>query len=317
MGQKTNPTIFRLNKWKLQCVEKNKEEHNLFTYQNIEIQKYLNQFFSVNGLSIHNLKIKYSQKNLYILISYFPVTQFPIKTGFQFQSKIKTQKKLNKLITPSNISSFILCSSQVKSFTKFKRLKILSKYNKFFIKDLQNSKKNNFSQQIFETLTAFTNNLYDINIVLENLNQGLVFNLNNQQKNEIRRKILLLKQYSKRNFFDEGISTLIVVIMFKNSAYLLNNYINKYFKELKTQGIFFIFLKRALDYFIFFNFSKVLGTKIVIKGRFNSAPRAKKKTISVGNVPTQSIFKNIDYSETTVFTKNGTFGIKVWIHYKN
>lgn len=317
MGQKTNATIFRLNNWKLQCVEKNKEEHNLFNYQNIEIQEYLNQFFFVNGLNIHNLKIKYSQKKLYIFICYLPIKEYSPKTGFQFKHKTKTQKKENKIPKFTKISSFISSNSEIKNSTKFKRLKILSQYNKSFINDLTFMKRNDFLQQIFETLNRFTGNLYDVNIVMENLNQGLILNLNNQQKNEIRRKLILLKQYSKTSFFDEGISVLIIVIKFKNSSFLLNNYINKHFKELKKQSVFLIFLKRALDFFIFFNFSKVLGIKIVIKGRFNSAPRAKKKIISVGNVPTQSISKTIDFSETTVFTKNGTFGLKIWIHYKD
>ena len=194
MGQKTNATIFRLNNWKLQCVEKNKEEHNLFNYQNIEIQKYLNQFFSINGLNIHNLKIKYSQKNLYIFISYFPVKQYLPKIGFQFKPKIKVQKTKNKISKFNKISSFISSNSEIKNLTKFKRLKIISQHNKSFINGSTLMKKNGFLQQIFETLNEFTGNSYNVNIVLENLNQGLILSLNNQQKNEIRRKIILLKQ---------------------------------------------------------------------------------------------------------------------------
>jgi len=316
MGQKTNATIFRLNNWKLQCVEKNKEEHNLFAYQNIEIQKYLNQIFSVNGLNIQNVKIKYSQKDLYIFICYYPIKKYLL--GFQFERK-KLKENKSILIYKNKISSFIENlnpSITNKNLTKFKRVKIISQYNKSFINDLEHLKKNYFLQQVLETLTIFTGNFYNLNIILENLNQGLVLNLNNQQKNEIKRKLLLLKQYSKKNFFSEGISIFIAVVKFRNSSHLLNDYINRHFKELKRQSVFLIFLKRALDFFIFFSFSKVLGIKIIIKGRFNGAPRAKKKIISVGNLPTQSINTIIDFSETTVFTKNGTFGLKTWVNYK-
>lgn len=314
MGQKTNATIFRLNNWKLQCVEKNKEEHNLFAYQNIEIQKYLNQFFSVNGLNIQNVKIKYSQKDLYIFISYYPIKKYLL--GFQFERKKINEDKLIPM--PKNkISSFIKnLNLDIKNLTKFKRVKIISQYNKSFINDLQYLKKNYFLQQVLETLTIFTGNFYNLNIILENLNQGLVLNLKNEQKNEIKRKLLLLKQYSKKSFFNEGISIFTAVVKFRNSSYLLNDYINRHFKELKRQSVFLIFLKRALDFFISFSFSKVLGIKIIIKGRFNGAPRAKKRIISVGNLPTQSIKNIIDFSETTVFTKNGTFGLKTWVNYK-
>ena len=88
MGQKTNPTIFRLNNWNLQCVEKNKEEHNLFNYQNIEIQKYLVQFFSDKGLNIHNIKLLYSQKNLHIYITYHSTKELFsfVKKKFKIQT---------------------------------------------------------------------------------------------------------------------------------------------------------------------------------------------------------------------------------------
>jgi small subunit ribosomal protein S3 len=62
--------------------------------------------------------------------------------------------------------------------------------------------------------------------------------------------------------------------------------------------------------------SNVDGIKILIKGRLNGVPRAKKKLILVGNVTTQKIEKNLDYSETTSYTTNGTFGVKVWISEK-
>ena len=57
----------------------------------------------------------------------------------------------------------------------------------------------------------------------------------------------------------------------------------------------------------------VNGVKIVIKGRFNGAPRARSKIIQVGNIPLQSFKAKIDYSQTTSYTPNGTFGVKVWI----
>ena len=61
--------------------------------------------------------------------------------------------------------------------------------------------------------------------------------------------------------------------------------------------------------------SKVKGIKVCISARFNGAPRAKSRLIIVGDIPIQTINKQIDYHETTSYTKNGTFGIKLWVNY--
>jgi ribosomal protein S3 len=61
-------------------------------------------------------------------------------------------------------------------------------------------------------------------------------------------------------------------------------------------------------------FSIAKGIKIKIKGRFNGAPRAKHKIINIGNnMPVLTLNSNIDYAETTSYTSNGTFGVKVWV----
>jgi len=59
------------------------------------------------------------------------------------------------------------------------------------------------------------------------------------------------------------------------------------------------------------------GVKIKIKGRFNGKSKASSKFIIVGQVPVQTLVTKIDYSESISYTFNGTFGVKVWIVYKN
>jgi hypothetical protein len=192
MGQKTNPTIFRLNNWNLQCVEKNKEEHNLFTYQNIEIQKYLVQFFSDKGLNIHNIKLLYSQKSLYIYITYHSTKELYsfVKKNLKFKStKIHTSQ--NKTIFNEKISNYFTTKKyKVQTALKIKRLEILSKFKNYIINQNQTNSdlvnKNYFLQQVLETLTKFTGNYYDIKIVLQNFNQGLIFNLDENQKNIVK-----------------------------------------------------------------------------------------------------------------------------------
>ena len=59
--------------------------------------------------------------------------------------------------------------------------------------------------------------------------------------------------------------------------------------------------------------SRLTGIKIVIKGRFNRAPRAKTNIICFGKFSLQSFNSKIDYYQSTAYTVNGTFGVKVWL----
>jgi small subunit ribosomal protein S3 len=56
------------------------------------------------------------------------------------------------------------------------------------------------------------------------------------------------------------------------------------------------------------------GMKVKIGGRLNGAEIARKETFKEGNIPTQTIRSNIDYSTMRAETVYGTIGIKVWIY---
>jgi len=54
--------------------------------------------------------------------------------------------------------------------------------------------------------------------------------------------------------------------------------------------------------------------KIKIGGRLNGAEIARKETFKDGNIPTQTIRSNIDYTTIRAETVYGTIGLKVWIY---
>jgi small subunit ribosomal protein S3 len=56
------------------------------------------------------------------------------------------------------------------------------------------------------------------------------------------------------------------------------------------------------------------GIKIKVGGRLNGAEIARKETFKDGNIPTQTIRSNIDYTTVRAETIYGTIGIKVWIY---
>ncbi len=56
------------------------------------------------------------------------------------------------------------------------------------------------------------------------------------------------------------------------------------------------------------------GIKIKVGGRLNGTEIARKETFKEGNIPTQTIRSNIDYSTMRAETVYGTIGLKVWIY---
>ena len=56
------------------------------------------------------------------------------------------------------------------------------------------------------------------------------------------------------------------------------------------------------------------GIKVKVGGRLNGADIARKETFKDGNIPTQTIRANIDYSSVRAETVYGTIGLKVWIY---
>jgi len=107
----------------------------------------------------------------------------------------------------------------------------------------------------------------------------------------------------------------------RKSAKLLAEFISDQFKinQLKTDQMaisrkdnyFLGFLKQTIKLLINAEVSGLTGIKIVIKGRFNRAPRAKSVTIQFGKFSLQSFDSKIDYFQSTAYTINGTFGVKV------
>ena len=59
------------------------------------------------------------------------------------------------------------------------------------------------------------------------------------------------------------------------------------------------------------------GIKIKVGGRLNGAEIARKETFKDGNIPTQTIRSDIDYTTMRAETVYGTIGLKVWIYKGN
>ena len=199
-----------------------------------------------------------------------------------------------------------------------KRIKVLKTYkNSLKIKNYKNMKHlkfNNFSEQLLESLSIYTNKKFNILVTFQNLNKGLSLNLTNFQAKFLKTKLLGLRQESRNPFFKETVNILVISVIRENSARLLAEFIAYQLSYMKRHSFFLIFVKRFLITLISEKkFSNISGIKFAIKGRFNGVPRARKNIYEAGKVPIQTIDSNIDYHQATSYTPNGTFGVKVWI----
>lgn len=202
---------------------------------------------------------------------------------------------------------------------KLERVSILNRYKAFLqhkkYKTKSILKKNLFLEQLLESLSLFTNKKYNIFLTFQNLNRGMSLLLSPVEKESLKKKALSLKRFSKEKFYKDSLNVILIVIKIRNSAKIFAQLIAQHFKFLKRHNFFLTFLRQILKIFLLSKMSKVKGIKICISGRFNGAPRAKSRLIIIGDIPIQTINKQIDYHETTSYTKNGTFGIKLWVNY--
>lgn len=291
MGQKKNSTIFSLSlknsKWKSKYIEKNTEESSSLLHKNVETRNYLTQIFKLHGLTLHSCVIDYTQKSINFFILFF---EKETETNVFYKQHLKKLKRKRKTAISTSENTLLYKNS--------KEL-IFHIVNKILIKNLSLFFKNR-----------------SINIKVQNLNEKFAFLL---RKNVSYYKALqqiarTFKRFTKDKVFKELIKVFFIALFEKNSAKLIAKSISRYFtRHKKRHGLIIFFLKKILLDLESLKFSKIKGMKIIINGRFNGAQRSNRKIIIVGIVPLQSFISTVSYFEDTAYTKNGTFGIKVWI----
>jgi len=83
----------------------------------------------------------------------------------------------------------------------------------------------------------------------------------------------------------------------------------------KNHGRYFRFITELLRILIKNTASrgvkKLVGLKFLISGKLKGKLRAKSYLIERGSVPIQTLDKNIDFNKKTIYTRYGTFGIKL------
>ena len=175
---------------------------------------------------------------------------------------------------------------------------------------------NLFLESFFVNLQEFVVEIFNFYLILERQNKKTVILKKNIKSLLIKRKqnIIFLRKYNQFTFFNSGLNMLFSSLITKKS-FILAKYIAIQLQFLKYHNFFIRFLKDILKIFIISKklfFSKVLGIKIKIKGRFNNRPRAQNRLIKLLKVPPVTKKNvNINCSEDIALSISGHFGIKV------
>lgn len=131
-------------------------------------------------------------------------------------------------------------------------------------------------------------------------------------KDILKKNLIKLRKYKEEKFYREGVEMLLTCSIIRKPAALLAQFLAIKLKTLKKHNFFLKFIKEGLKLFSTTILSKTKRIKIKIKGRLNARPKAKSRVLKVGkDVAVLTICSDIDYSEKTAFTSNGTLGIKV------
>jgi len=341
MGQKINPTIFRLgfNKtWKTEFFEKKNRELPLYVFKDLEIRNYIERVLETYGILLHDYKHHYNGSTLNLYISYFIASDFILNkkevndkviientvgkrklVKNQYNTKQLAYFPLNKKV--NNLPKDFPRSYKIKQYLNLTSrtqlpLQVASAQLREFptfqnencMKPSSNLKLNGVFFEIFKVLNLFSNDKLNVVLNLCCVNKDLHFLKTTQEK-----IFMSLQKFRNTPFLKEGIELLFHVTYNSNSANLLAKFIVFQLKKIKRHKFFLSFLKQTLTILLNSNLSKIKGVKVIIRGRLNGVPRAKQKIIVIGEVPAQSISAKLDYSQATAHSSNGSYGIKVWV----
>ena len=348
MGQKSNPNILRLGKikeWSSRYIEKKNTESSVVIFQNLEIRKFISQLFIKNELQIQECKIAHSKGSLYVYVVFCSFTKTELRTSTQHK-KIELQNKkifsipfLNKIkkIKKATIKKQVyLAKMHKKSFNCSSKKRVLknqyfldSKTNRFSVikqlkfyndgekyKTLKKQSLNSFIIKVLKGLQLFMGKKQNIFLNLKQINQEKVLfqRLSKENKQSMQKSFIRLRKFQQNEFFKKGLNTFCNFVLTNPNPKFLAEFVALYLKKLKRPNFFLRFLKAGLKLFTNEHFSKLRLIQIKIKGRFNGAPRSSYKFIRIGkNIPVLTLNSKIDYAESTAFTSDGTFGIKIWI----
>lgn len=202
--------------------------------------------------------------------------------------------------------------------TKFKQFLKKINLNKNLI---EQNFLNLFIKKFLTNLSQFLNFKVNIFLTLKQINRSKIINLTNLNKTKLALTILNLKKFQKLNYFEVGINFIFNLYKNKNKiAYIISEFISGELIQNKNPQffkLFFKFLVKNIKYFLLKNYN-ISGVEISLKGNLSRKPRASSKNFIIGKkISKIKLNTDLNYYESTCYSKKGTFGVKVWVIMKN
>ena len=308
MGQKSHPQKIR-SKYINSFFESNwfadNKNYKTLLHQDLFIKNFLLQKFNNENILINRFKIKRvldSYNNYFVLID---LQIYPLNSeNISFVDVLNCSCKTN-IYNVNGISIDINSKDQVniqKDSIEYYEI------NKFLI-------------HIVSVLKSVVNENISLSINKIESKNSLFLSAQNDLRS--------FNRYKKENYFNEAIK-LFYGFLFDDffiydslhkkeflSADLVSIFVSKYLSSNYDHKKFLEFIGVLANSCWKLQTTKLLGLKILIKGRTNGMDRSRKTWISVGSVPLHTIAKNIEYAQTKSITKYGSLGVKVWLHYSS
>jgi len=328
------------HKIKSSYYEANLEEFTLLNHQRLQIEEYLHHFFFQNGLILQKVLFQVSFKSLNLVLYYYLLDNISRSLRKNLFGKIYRLKKVSfrrSSLIAKNIrrkredlkESLTLCSflksRNIEGYDSYKSnylepsiVKLYKKFrNKTRYKTTSNLNKHLFHEHLLETISHYTQKKFNVSFVFKNVNRGVGLTLDNSEHLLLKEQVVLLKSYSKHNYFKDSLNLFVIAAKIKNSSALFSKFLAEQLKYLKSHKPFLAFVSRLLKILIYSNRFVIKGIKLLIRGRLNNKSRSKQFVLVLGNIPivTKSA-ETIDYSESVSYTKNGTLGVKVWCNHR-
>ncbi len=315
-----------MRNWKFKYFEKNIKESHSYVFKSLEIKHYIQKFLKDYKLVLHSYQLNFSNSTIHVFVSVHKQRlnkkknekkKTKKKTFFirKLLRKLEKKKTLRNNETNKHLETGTLdirYKNEYKLITLYVKKKSHLIKKSFILKcnDIKNDKLNNFTEKLIEGLSLFTKNKFNIILTLQNMN--LMVNYN-QNKESFKNAKLKLQRFEKSDFFYLGTYILITFVTQNNSEKLLTDFISKELRTTKRHNFFLYFIKEGLTLMLDQKFSKILGIKIIIKGRLNNVMRSTSKKITIGKISLIQPNSKLISSETTAYGRNGTLGVKIWV----
>ena len=197
--------------------------------------------------------------------------------------------------------------------TKYRKKVFLKKNVKLGFYKKKNRKLINL---FFNQFSLLKNNLIVLSI--KNINKELDIKLLNFFFNKFNKFINILFNRRFNLFIDFlKITTLLCQnkIESEQFLFLLGQVLRSLPKRSHSRFLVFLrFLFKTIIFDkIFLEKNNIKGIKFIINGKLQGKPRASFSCIQEGNIPIQTLSKNICFSKLHVYTLMGAFGLRIWI----